>query len=137
MLRSQKRGSEASAQFSDSRYPLAQPSLYYQIYAQPQALSEAELETAMRAEAKRKTQQRIDSGLKDYAAGEARARKIKGNPALSWRATFTREGAAWTEALTRVNTSKGTYLFFLQAPDDIVEKIMPAFERFIAAAQLP
>jgi hypothetical protein len=127
---------ETTISFHVSDHPQAMPALYYRIFPQPQPLTVDQAQASLRESAANKEQQRQQS-LPDYVNGEMVPRNIGERPALTWTGTFTRNGEAWAEYLTRIYTPNGTFLFFMQAPAGELPALIPQFERVITTTIMP
>jgi len=98
-----------------------------------------DLEAYLREAAKKKTQQRIEGGLADYAivADSFSFRLVGELPALSYVAGFTVSSTTYREYFVRVLSSKGEALFFLRAPLEQFEPLRAAFETMVESVRLP
>lgn len=112
-------------------------SLYYRIPLD--ALPVHDLEWYLRREAKKKTQQRIEGGLADYAIVDDSFsfRLVGGLPALSYVARFTVSDTTYGEYFVRVLSPKGEALLFLRAPLEQFEPLRIAFETMVESVRLP
>jgi hypothetical protein len=112
-------------------------SLYYRIPLDSRPI--IDLERYLREEAKKKTQQRIEGGLADYAmvTDSFTFRLVGELPALSYVARFTVSSTTYTEYFVRVLSPKGEALFFLRAPAEHFEPLRVAFETMVESLRLP
>lgn len=127
---------ETTIFFEDPQYPHAVPSLYYRMFPEPMPKSGQDVQTWLQEEAVKKEEQRLRT-IPDYVNGEMKPRTIGDRPALSWTATYTRNGEPWAEYLTRIYTPNGTYLFFMHAPEKDLAPMIPRFERVITTTIMP
>ena len=129
---------ETSILLGSPKTPAAAPTLYYGFSDTARPLP-ADVPAMLRDGAAKKAQQRLErDGATGYAnrAESFAAKKIGGLPALSWEASYTKEGQPWLEFLTRIATDRGTILFFLNAPEGEMAAVRPAFERMIETTRI-
>ena len=129
--------SETTLVFTDPDFPTAAPSVDYRVFTTPLPLAGAQIDEWLRQQSAETTSQRVAGGLTDYVNGEMTARKIGDRPALTWTASYTRNGEPWGEYLTRIYSPNGTTLFSLNAPAKDLPALIPKFERIINATIVP
>jgi hypothetical protein len=126
--------------FAAPECQVATPSLYYRIFHTPLIVPADEAESWLRKEAERKVDQRVkQQGLADYAnrPESFQYRTIGGRAALSWMADYTSDGGKWTEYLTAILSENGLVLFFLSAPADKIDLVMPKYGKMIETLRMP
>jgi hypothetical protein len=129
--------SETTLAFSDPDFPAAAPSVYYRVFTTPLQLAGAQIDEWLRQQSAETASQRVAGGLNDYVNGEMIPRKIGDRPALTWTASYTRNGEPWGEYLTQIYSPNGTTLFSLHAPAKDLPALIPKFERIINATIVP
>jgi hypothetical protein len=130
-------GSETTLVFTDPDFPAAAPGVNYRVFTTPMQLAGAEIDGWLRQQSTETASQRVAGGLTDYVNGGMTSRKIGDRPALTWTASYTRNGEAWGEYLTQIYSPNGLTLFSLQAPAKDLSALIPKFERVINATIVP
>lgn len=139
ILKSERWGKlETTISLRDPEHPAAIPNIYYQMFTEPmQPVDTNTADAWLRKQATYKAKQRIRNGSSDYVNGELLSRTIGGQPAVSWTATYTRNGEPWAEYLTRVYSPDCTLLFTLRAPAADLPAMTPGFENVILTTTVP
>lgn len=124
--------------FRDPLVPTAAPSMYYKINEEPTHRTPEETQKWMYDTAVEKERQRIAEGRTDYKNREEMSYRMIGErPALTWSATYTRNGEPWVENLTRLYSPAGTVLFFLHAPATDIDAAQASFNTVIESTVMP
>jgi hypothetical protein len=125
--------------FEITAAPEPSPNLYYRVYHQPRPFTPEALEAFVRDEAEKKEASRREN-MPDYTnrADSFRSLKMRGNPAFSWLADFTKSnGDKWAEYFVRIQTDGADASFFLQAPSDQIESLRPAVDQLMNGLKMP
>jgi hypothetical protein len=124
--------------FRDPLVPTAAPSMYYKINEEPTYRTPEETQKWMYDTAVEKERQRVAEGRTDYKNREEMSYRMIGErQALTWSATYTRNGEPWVENLTRLYSPAGTVLFFLHAPATDIDAAQASFNTVIESTVMP
>lgn len=129
---------ELTLYFTIPDRPGIAPRMYCKFFDQDRGMSAQAIQQWLEENIQSKSAQRVQSGLTDYKVRpKIVSSNIRGRPAISWSADFTKDNVAWTESLTRIYSPKSTALFFLIAPSKEVDSLIDDFTRLIEDTVLP
>jgi len=122
----------------DPNHTEADPSIYYKVRDKPAVIEPDKVYANLMDQARYKEKSRQQKGLEGYAnTGDYTSETINGRPALTWSATFTRDGQPWTEVLTQIYSPNATLLVYVSAPATDLQAIRPQVTELAHSMVIP